>query len=79
MNLNQTGAANIKPLLYTINEAALLMKGSRTTVDRATKAGFLQTVSRGRNRYVKAQSLHDWVNSGMPMNKCETGTGVRQL
>lgn len=69
MNLNQTGAAQIKPLLYTINEAAMLIKGSRTTVDRATKAGFLQTVSRGRNRYVKAQSLHDWVETGMPLNK----------
>ena len=69
MNLNQSGAAQIKPLLYTINEAAMLIKGSRTTVDRATKAGFLQTVSRGRNRYVKAQSLHDWVETGMPLNK----------
>lgn len=66
---NQANAAHLKPLVYTINEAAALVAGSRTTIDRATKAGYLQTVSRGRNRYIKAQSLHDWVETGMPLNK----------
>lgn len=69
MNLIQANAAHLKPLVYTINEAAALVAGSRTTIDRATKAGYLQTVSRGRNRYIKAQSLHDWVDIGMPLNR----------
>lgn len=65
---HQADAAPLKPLVYTINEAAMLIKGSRTTVDRATKSGYLQTVSRGRNRYIKAQSLVDWVEAGMPLH-----------
>lgn len=69
MNLQQANAAHLKPLVYTINEAAAMVAGSRTTIDRATKAGYLQTVSRGRNRYIKAQSLIDWVETGMPLNR----------
>lgn len=72
---HQSNAAHLKPLVYTINEAAALVAGSRTTIDRATKAGYLQTLSRGRNRYIKADTLHDWVEKGMPLNAGDSHAG----
>lgn len=54
------------PLVYTMPEAADLIRGSRTTLNRAIAAGQLRQISRGRNRYIPAAALAEWVDRGMP-------------
>ncbi|MCC8999072.1 MAG: helix-turn-helix domain-containing protein [Candidatus Contendobacter sp.] len=56
------------PLVYTIPEAADLVRGNRTTIKRAADSGHVRLLSRGRGRFVLAQSLHDWVENGMPLD-----------
>ena len=53
------------PLLYTLNEAAALVRGNRTTIYRAADQQQVQLVCRGRRRFVTAQSLHAWIEKGL--------------
>mgnify|MGYP001186376275 CR=1 FL=1 len=55
------------PLVYTLWEAANLIRGNRTTIRRAADAGQLTILARGRGKFVEAASLHNWVKRGMPM------------
>lgn len=57
-----------QPLVYTLPEAANLVRGNRTTIRRAADAGQLTILARGRGKFVEATSLHNWVKRGMPMN-----------
>ncbi len=56
------------PLVYTIPEAAQMVRGNRTTIKRAADSGYVRLLSRGRGRFVEAQSLHTWVENGMPLD-----------
>lgn len=56
------------PLVYTVPEAAQMVRGNRTTIKRAVDSGHVRLLSRGRGRFVEARSLHDWVDKGMPLD-----------
>ena len=55
------------PFVHTLTEAAFLVRGSRSTIQRAADAGQLKIMGRGRNRYVESRSLRSWVDRGMPL------------
>jgi len=64
--------SNIEPILYTVAEAAKLLRISERTLWELTKNGLISCVRIGRRVYYELNDLRDFVNSHKEVNHAAT-------
>ena len=65
--------ADLAPMAYTVAEAAIVAKSSRTSVYLALARGDLRAVKRGRKTLIFARELQRWVASLVPYRSRPNG------
>jgi excisionase family DNA binding protein len=60
--VNATTTAHDTPLLYTLPEAAALLRISRTKLYELLTANEIESVHIGRSRKIPATALHDYID-----------------
>jgi len=60
--------SNIEPILYTVPEAAKLLRISKRTLWKLTKNGLIPCVRIGRRVYYKPNDILEFINSHTEVN-----------